>query len=420
MYPLSVGELYKLGMLKVKIMRECIHSLLKIEEHDGGLRSQTGEDCEMDEEDHDALCNLFRTIGDTIDNSKNQPYMKVYFTKMDRLSNDKALSSRLRFMYKDLIEMRHKGWQLRREVETAKTLAEIKKDAEREERMAQMQSQQSGGGGRGRGGGGRGGGGGGGGRGYDGGRGGRGGDVRGYDNRAPDRNNASSGRSGPAPASTRAPPVMGGQAILPPRTAGAGASGGGPVTGEVLSIEKLKLRANNMRKEWLQSKDEKELYLTADELLVTPGAGQTIAQVNIDYAAADCKAAELKPIIDMMVHLHKNKKISTPDIESAMADLVEFIDSFACDNPQVFHYVGELFCAFANDNILTVDWLCDNANKIMGDEFKYKVVEEAMKSVKSNYGQNAAMSCFGGKNEMDAIEKLLGPTKAEELMLIIK
>ena len=406
-------------------MRECIHSLLKIEEHDGGLRSQTGEDCEMDEEDHDALCNLFRTIGDTIDNSKNQPYMKVYFNKMDRLSNDKALSSRLRFMYKDLIEMRHKGWQLRREVETAKTLAEIKKDAEREERMAQMQSQQ-GGGGRGRGGG-RGGydsgrGGGGGSRGYDGGRGGRGGDVRGYDNRAPDRNNASSGRSGLAPASTRAPPVMGGQAILPPRTTpGAGASSGPVVvTGEILSEEKLKLRVNNMRKEWLQSKDEKELYLTADELLVTPGAGQTITQVNIDYAAADCKAAELNPIIEMMVHLYKNKKVSTPDIESAMADLVEFIDSFACDNPQVFHFVGELFCAFANENILSVDWLCNNADKVMGDEFKYKVVEEAMKSVKSNFGEDAAMSCFGGKNEMDAIEKLLGPTKAKELTLLMK
>jgi hypothetical protein len=208
---------------------------------------------------------------------------------------------------------------------------------------------------------------------------------------------------------------MGGQAILPPRTAGAGASGGGPVTGEVLSIEKLKLRANNMRKEWLQSKDEKELYLTADELLVTPGAGQTITQVNIDYAAADCKAAELNPIIEMMVHLYKNKKVSTPDIESAMADLVEFIDSFACDNPQVFHFVGELFCAFANENILSVDWLCNNADKVMGDEFKYKVVEEAMKSVKSNFGEDAAMSCFGGKNEMDAIEKLLGPTKAKEL-----
>jgi len=131
--------------------------------------------------------------------------------------------------------------------------------------------------------------------------------------------------SGPASASTRAPPVVMG-------------------TGEILSEEKLKLRVDNMRKEWLQNKDEKELYLTADELLViNPGAGRTITRVNIDYVAADCKAAELKPIIEMIVHLHKNKKVSTPDIESAMADLVEFIDSFACDNPQVFHFVGELF-----------------------------------------------------------------------------
>ena len=122
-------------------MRFCIHSLLKIEEVGGGLRTQSGEDGEMDEEDHEALCNLFRTIGDTIDNPKAQPYMTVYFGKIDRLSDDKDLSSRLRFMYKDLIEMRSKGWKLRREVETAKSLDEIRKDAEREERMAQMLSQ---------------------------------------------------------------------------------------------------------------------------------------------------------------------------------------------------------------------------------------------------------------------------------------
>ena len=225
--------------------------------------------------------------------------------------------------------------------------------------------------------------------------------------------------SGPASASTRSPPVvMGGQGILPPRTTpGAGASSGPVVvTGEVLSMEKLKLRAENMRKEWLRSKDDKELYSTADELLViTPGAGRTITQVNIDYVAANCKAVELRPIIEMMAHLHKKKKVSTTDIESAMADVIESIDSFACDNPRVFHYVGELFCAFANDNILTLDWLCDNANKVMGDEFKYKVVEEAMKSVRYNFGEDAVMSFFGGKNEMDAIEKLLGPTKAKEL-----
>lgn len=123
-------------------MRFCIHSLLKFEEHDGGLRSQSGEDGEMDDEDHEALCNLFNTIGKTIDNPKAQPFMRIYFAKISTLSDDETLNSRPRFMYKDLIEMRSKGWKLRREVETAKTLDEIRKDAERDERKAQQQSQQ--------------------------------------------------------------------------------------------------------------------------------------------------------------------------------------------------------------------------------------------------------------------------------------
>ena len=69
--------------------------------------------------------------------------MKVYFDKIRLLSDDKTLSSRSRFMYKDLLEMRAKGWKLRRELETAKTIAEIRKDAEREERLQAQQSQQS-------------------------------------------------------------------------------------------------------------------------------------------------------------------------------------------------------------------------------------------------------------------------------------
>ena len=447
---LSVGELYKLGMLKEKIMRFCIHSLLKIEEYNGGLRTQSGEDGEMDEEDHEALCNLFRTIGDTIDNPKAQPYMMVYFGKIDKLSDDKALSSRLRFMYKDLIEMRSKGWKLRREVETAKSLDEIRKDAEREERMAQMQSQQGGGGrGRGRGGGydsgrgggrsydgGRGGRGGydgggggydagrggydagrGGGRGYDGGRGGRGGyrdENRGYDNRGPDRNAGySSGRSGPAPTSARAPPVVGGQGILPPRTSGAGAGSSVGPTGQVLTEEKLKQRANNMRKEWFQDPNESELMLTADEVLATPGAGKTIVRTNIDYVA-DCKLSELQGIIDMIMALYMNKKVSGSDIEAAMSDLVEYIDSYVCDNPKVFHYVGQMFSTFTNADILTGAWLCDCTSKIMGgDDFKFKVIEEAMKSIKSKHGGKGVVSCFG--SDKDALERLLGPAKVQEL-----
>lgn len=74
--------------------------------------------------------------------------MQNYFQKISALSDDtKNLSSRSRFMYKDLIEMRAKGWQTRRKLETAKTLDEIRKDAEREERAeAQRAAQQNSGG----------------------------------------------------------------------------------------------------------------------------------------------------------------------------------------------------------------------------------------------------------------------------------
>lgn len=51
-------------MLKEKIMRFCIQSLLKLEEVKDSdyLRFKTMDDDEMDEEDHEALCNLFTTV----------------------------------------------------------------------------------------------------------------------------------------------------------------------------------------------------------------------------------------------------------------------------------------------------------------------------------------------------------------------
>lgn len=59
-----IGELYKLGMLKEKIMRFCIQSLLKLEEVEGAdyIQFRNIEDDDMDEEDHEALCNLFTTV----------------------------------------------------------------------------------------------------------------------------------------------------------------------------------------------------------------------------------------------------------------------------------------------------------------------------------------------------------------------
>jgi hypothetical protein len=74
------------------------------------LRVQSGEDGEMGDCDHETVYNIPRTIGGNIANPKAQPYMTVYLGNIGKLSDDKALSSRLRFMYKELIEMRFMGY----------------------------------------------------------------------------------------------------------------------------------------------------------------------------------------------------------------------------------------------------------------------------------------------------------------------
>ena len=63
------------------------------------------------------------------------------FKQMKRMSDDKQLSYCCRFMYKDLIELTQNDWKACRELETSKTLDEIRCDVERDERIAAQQTQ---------------------------------------------------------------------------------------------------------------------------------------------------------------------------------------------------------------------------------------------------------------------------------------
>ncbi|XVE74154.1 hypothetical protein DITRI_Ditri11bG0176100 [Diplodiscus trichospermus] len=118
-----IGELYKKKMLTERIMHECIKKLL-------------GEYENPDEEDVEALCKLMSTIGDMIDHPKAKVYMDAYFERMAKLSNNMKLSSRVRFMLKDVIDLRKNKWQQRRKVEGPKKIEEVHRDAA-QERQAQ-------------------------------------------------------------------------------------------------------------------------------------------------------------------------------------------------------------------------------------------------------------------------------------------
>ncbi|CAN0533549.1 unnamed protein product [Ectocarpus sp. 12 AP-2014] len=81
-----IGELYKKSMLKENVMKTCVEQLLNANK--------------------EALGKLIRTIGSTLDTSKNTLYMKEIFRLMDKIANNKSINSRMRFMIRDLEELR--------------------------------------------------------------------------------------------------------------------------------------------------------------------------------------------------------------------------------------------------------------------------------------------------------------------------
>ncbi|KAI9100839.1 hypothetical protein K1719_024201 [Acacia pycnantha] len=120
---LFIGELYKKKMLTERIMHECIKKLL-------------GSYQDPDEEDIEALCELMSIIGEMIDHPKAKEHMDAYFERMKLLSNNMNLSSRVRFMLRDAIDLRKNKWQQKWKVEGRKKIEEVHRDAA-QERQAQ-------------------------------------------------------------------------------------------------------------------------------------------------------------------------------------------------------------------------------------------------------------------------------------------
>ncbi|KAJ0255499.1 hypothetical protein HA466_0102410 [Hirschfeldia incana] len=100
-----MGELYKKRMIPEKIMHHCILDLL-------------GDDQEDPHEVNiEALCKLMSTIGLAIDHGKAKVLMDAHFEKMKMLSCKQELSSRVRFMLINAMDLRKNKWQERMKLE---------------------------------------------------------------------------------------------------------------------------------------------------------------------------------------------------------------------------------------------------------------------------------------------------------------
>ena len=407
-----IGQLYKKNLLKQKIMRFCIASLLKLEPDDANSKTPVYHDAgdgDMDDEDHEAICNLLGTIGSTIDTPAAASFIDVCFTKIKRLSTSKDLPSRSRFMYKDLLELRQNNWVPRRKDEKAKTIDEIRKDFEQEERAKQQQSQQMNSNPRG------------GGRNDYGNRqdnrrvgdfrptnrptnlGGGGGGARRASKPVSEtdddgfttivtgvsksRSSLAQAASGQAPSLSAKPPTK--QSFAALAEDNPTVSKAAP---EPLDDDKLKRRVQSICTEYMQDPSNvDELLLSMEELAGTPDYGTKFVQINCDRMI-DCKDDERAAIYSVHAILVEKGKLTPVDVKAGMIDLIEFIDGIVLDAPKAFDYLGDMLTAMIKVNAVDMDWICEQAKKTQStsEENPGKIMQAFATSLKKSLGADEA------------------------------
>ncbi|RHY59288.1 hypothetical protein DYB38_008337, partial [Aphanomyces astaci] len=94
------------------------------------------EPCSMpDEEDLEALCKMLATVGKKFDHKGVKTAMTMILVRMVELSDMPSLPSRIRFLLKDVLEMRDHQWVPRRKELQQKTLQEVRKEAEKLQKL---------------------------------------------------------------------------------------------------------------------------------------------------------------------------------------------------------------------------------------------------------------------------------------------
>ncbi|XP_055378882.1 eukaryotic translation initiation factor 4 gamma 2 [Condylostylus longicornis] len=98
-----IGELSKLQMLSTSTIHRIIQDLFERKKRPDATLQDWCEDMEC-------LCQLIRTCGKDLDSKPSQKLMDQYIAKMDQRSKSTEYPPRIRFMLRDIIELRDNNW----------------------------------------------------------------------------------------------------------------------------------------------------------------------------------------------------------------------------------------------------------------------------------------------------------------------
>lgn len=118
-----ICELGKKRLLQEEILHECIRGLLS-KKKERPLQDQA--------QDLECLCQIMRTIGCLLDIQASKNLMNQYFDRIDMFSKKPELPSRIRFMLRDVIDLRNNNWRPRpfqREDNVPQPLSKLREEA---------------------------------------------------------------------------------------------------------------------------------------------------------------------------------------------------------------------------------------------------------------------------------------------------
>ncbi|WVN88428.1 uncharacterized protein L203_103638 [Cryptococcus depauperatus CBS 7841] len=117
-----IGELFKREILSSRVISECLIKLLS-------------NVLDPDEEDIESACKLLATVGPAYDRVASDNLNKAYI-RLDEILKLESLSSRIKFMIMDVIDLRKEGWRSRKQQAGVMTIAEIHKQNAQEKSAA--------------------------------------------------------------------------------------------------------------------------------------------------------------------------------------------------------------------------------------------------------------------------------------------